>query len=151
MYFFISYTMLHNPNTHAKYFKNISIFKNLFKVCFRPTRSTVAVSGQLGRPAGRPGPFGRGRSCCACLPVDQVGRPTAWPLLLGCAGRPGRSTDRTKIYFHFAWRSTGQLTGANSNFVRWPAGRPAAVQIHPTALFWICFVFYGFQQLFLVS
>ena len=87
--YFISYTMLLNPQTNEKYFKNIFIFKNLFISYFRSSqltsRSTVTISGQLGRPAGRPGPFGRGRARCTSVgrpgrsTVNPCGRPTGRP------------------------------------------------------------------------
>ena len=71
-----------------KYFKNDSKFKISFKNCFsglygRPVRSTGPISGQIGRPSGRPGLVAlvctSVHVCRSTGPVDQqtCGRPTA--------------------------------------------------------------------------
>ena len=145
--YFISYTMLHNPQTNEKYFKNIFKFKNLFKSYFRPyrstDRSTVSVSGQNVWPDGRSGLLGCRHARCARLSVDRVGRPSTpavdWPVdrLHGTCSLfvpVDRAIDRSQQLFL-------------------PSGLPVDLQLSrlaPTALFWICF-FYGFQRLFLVS
>ena len=121
--YFISYTMLHNPHTHAKHFKIVS----KIKICLK------CISGHDGRRAGRPSLFQAqlvdrpvNRAFLAVgvhavhivgrpdrstvIPCDRpTGRPTAWSLLSGCAGRP----EVKKSLFKNSMRSTEQSTGAN--------------------------------------
>jgi len=102
--YFLSYTMLHNPQTNTKYFKNCLKFKkNLFLHYFRPERSTsrsiVAITGQNGRLVARHRAFVQGRARL-CTFVGRpstvaVDRPTDWMYLTLCLGR---STDNSKFF-----------------------------------------------------
>jgi len=146
--YFLPYTMLHNPQTNTKYFKNYFKFKNLVLHYFRPkrstVRSTVAITGQNGRPTNRPGLW---PGVCTfvhfCRSTDRstinsCGRPTERALLSVCVGR---STDSSKFLFRL--------------FSKWRAGRPVGrrtvVQVGRTVTFWICFDFNKFQRSFFIS
>ena len=140
--------------------------KNLFLIHFRPFRSTgrstVVVSGQHGRPASWPSLMAMGVHVCRSTgPVDRqtlrsTDRSTDCMTLAFGFCRSTGPVNRQFIFLFLKWpRSIVRSTGANGSFAKWlvgrPAGRPAAIQIALTAIFWICFIFYGFQRLFLVS
>ena len=129
-----------------KLFQAITVDRPVDRNCFRPKRST--------------GPYGRRRACRARLSVDRVGRPSTPAVdrsvdrLHGTCSLLCRSTGQ-KYVFKNAMRSTGRSTGANGYLPSGlPADRPVDRQLSrltPTALFWIYFIFYGFQRLFSIS
>ena len=132
---------------NLKPFKNISkIFQrsktSLYSVSglySRPDRSTGTISGQIGRP----GLVVLGVHVCACLPVDrQTLRSTdCITLTLGFC----RSTSSSILCFNIAGSRPGGRLEPTALLAKWLAGRlagrPAAVQNAPPAIFWICFVF----------
>ena len=119
--YLISYSMLHNPQTFWKYFKNTSKIKNLFLTYFRPLRSTGPVDRSCFRPERSTGPLVLGVHVCARLPVDRsVDRQTL--------RSTDRSTDCMTLALEFC-RSTDISYFCFKNDRGRPSGRPG-----PTAL-----------------